>query len=152
VSLFSFPLPARARGDVRRQSASTMNERRCGRRRRRRRRRRRSVYARVFSLSFCVVIFAPICFIFSARQTSVCKVVGGVLELRDADKHTHTRAKRDNFKPAAPHHQHTHRYISSQKKSNHHAESKAWHLRDEQKVTLGQHASHSSTLGRVQRV
>ena len=144
MSLFSFPLPARARGDVRRQSASTMNERRCERRRRR-------VYARVFSLSFCVVIFAPICFIFSARQTSACKVVGGVLKLRDADTHTHTRAKRDNFKPAAPRRQHTHRYIS-QKKSNQHAESKAWHLRDEQKVTLGQHASHSSTLGRVQRV
>ena len=116
MSLFSFPLPARARGDVRRQSASTMNERRCGRRRRRRRRRR--VYARVFSLSFCVVIFAPICFIFSARQTSACKVVGGVLKLRDADTHTHTRAKRDNFKPAAPRRQHTHRYISQKKVTN----------------------------------
>ena len=111
MSLFSFPLPARARGDVRRQSASTMNERRCERRRRR-------VYARVFSLSFCVVIFAPICFIFSARQTSACKVVGGVLKLRDADTHTHTRAKRDNFKPAAPRRQHTHRYISQKKVTN----------------------------------
>ena len=73
----SSPFPTRARGDVRRQSASTKNERRCGRRRR--------VYER--SLSFCESNFLQFASFFSA---DLCKAVGGVLKLRDADKHTHT--------------------------------------------------------------